>query len=152
GRQGLNLLTLTRPISFDGGDQVTATGPPVPRPGRTGAAPGSPSRGTPIFIGLVRNLLQAYPTQPGAAVRWGPDAQEAAKLSRMMIATGSSVNSGGTLPTDRRQHFDPAARQKRQFDQLVTYTQKLWRDSESTRNDFFWKRADSSSPEKWQKS
>ena len=27
--------------------------------------------------------------------------------------------------------FDPAARQKRQFDQLVAFTQKLWRDSDA---------------------
>jgi hypothetical protein len=57
-----------------------------------------------------------------------------------------------TNPSELRSNFDPAARQKRQFDQLVAYTQKLWRDSESTRRDFFWKRTDPSSPEKWQKS
>jgi dienelactone hydrolase len=46
---------------------------------------------------------------------------------------------------------DPAARHKRQFDQLVAFTQKLWRDSDAVRKDF-WKKADASSPEKWEQS
>ncbi len=46
---------------------------------------------------------------------------------------------------------DPVARHKRQFDQLVSFTQKLWRDSEGVRKDF-WKKADASSPEKWERS
>lgn len=58
----------------------------------------------------------------------------------------------GPLPTDLRKSFDPVPRQKRQFDQLVAHVQKLWRDSEFTRDAFFWKKTDSSSPEKWQKS
>ncbi len=44
-----------------------------------------------------------------------------------------------------------AARHRRQFDQLVAFNQKLWRDSEATRKEF-WKKADSSSPEAWEKS
>ena len=51
-------------------------------------------------------------------------------------------------PTARRKLFDPAVRQKRQFDQLVAFTQKLWRDSESVRDEFFWNKPDTSSPEK----
>jgi dienelactone hydrolase len=46
---------------------------------------------------------------------------------------------------------DAAARQKRQFDQLVAFTQKLWRDSEATRK-AFWAKADASSPAAWEKS
>jgi dienelactone hydrolase len=43
------------------------------------------------------------------------------------------------------------ARHRRQFDQLVAYTQKLWRDSEAVRKEF-WKKADAKSPEAWEKS
>ncbi|HEY1191199.1 MAG TPA: dienelactone hydrolase family protein, partial [Gemmata sp.] len=46
---------------------------------------------------------------------------------------------------------DPAARHQRQFDQLVSHTQKLWRDSDATRK-AYWKNADASSPEAWEKS
>ncbi len=39
----------------------------------------------------------------------------------------------------------------RQFNQLVAFTQKLWRDSDATRKDF-WKKADSSTSAKWEQS
>jgi cephalosporin-C deacetylase-like acetyl esterase len=52
-------------------------------------------------------------------------------------------------PVDRRKDFDPAARQKRQFDQLCEFTQKLMRDSEARRAETFWSRLDTSSPEKY---
>jgi len=42
-------------------------------------------------------------------------------------------------------------RQKRQFDQLVAYTQKLWRDSDAARREF-WKKADYKSLEAYEKS
>ena len=54
-------------------------------------------------------------------------------------------------PVVVRKAFDPAARQKRQFDQLIAFTQKLWRDSEPVRKARFAK-ADASSPEAWDKS
>jgi cephalosporin-C deacetylase-like acetyl esterase len=47
--------------------------------------------------------------------------------------------------------FDPNQRQKRQFEQLVSYTQKLWRDSDAVREKRFAK-CDPASPEKWDKS
>ncbi|MBN9117903.1 MAG: hypothetical protein J0I06_01835 [Planctomycetes bacterium] len=46
---------------------------------------------------------------------------------------------------------DIPPRQKRQFDQLVAFTQKLWRDSDATRK-AFWAKADAKSPEAWEKS
>ena len=36
-------------------------------------------------------------------------------------------------PKDLRKGFDPRVRAKRQFDQLVAFTQKVWRDSEDGR-------------------
>jgi dienelactone hydrolase len=55
-------------------------------------------------------------------------------------------------PSDARKDFDPALRQKRQFDQLVAFTQKLMRDSERYRQQHFWAKLDTSSLEKYQKS
>jgi len=52
-------------------------------------------------------------------------------------------------PKDFRQNFDPSARQKRQFDQLVAYSQRLWQTSEDVRR-AFWAKADPSSPAKWE--
>jgi dienelactone hydrolase len=51
--------------------------------------------------------------------------------------------------TDPRKGFDPALRQKRQFDQLCDYTQKLMRDSEARRAETFWARLDTSSVAKY---
>lgn len=50
---------------------------------------------------------------------------------------------------DLRAGFSHAARQKRQFEQLVAFTQKLWRTSEPVRKRF-WAQADASSPAKWE--
>jgi dienelactone hydrolase len=47
--------------------------------------------------------------------------------------------------------FDPAPRHNRQFDQLVAFNQKLWRNSDAARKEF-WKKADASSPAAWEKS
>jgi len=47
--------------------------------------------------------------------------------------------------------IDLAPRHKRQFDQLVAHSQNLWRHSEPVRKDN-WKKADFSSPEKWEQS
>ncbi len=55
-------------------------------------------------------------------------------------------------PRDVRKDFNPAPRQKRQFDQLVAFTQKLLRDSDQRRQETFWNKLDYSSPEKYAKS
>ncbi len=55
------------------------------------------------------------------------------------------------LDTIERDLPSPTARHKRQFDQLVAYTQKLWRDSDTVRKDF-WKKADATTPAAWEKS
>lgn len=113
-----------------------ATGPPAERPNRRGAAPGA------------------------VWAPWIEDGRrELARLSKEWQLGGSIspfLNSRDptpalTSPKDLRASFNPAARQKRQFDQLVGFTQKLWRDSEAVRKEF-WKKADASSPEKWEKS
>lgn len=55
--------------------------------------------------------------------------------------------------TSQRKEFDPTVRQKRQVDQLTSFTQGLMRESEFTRRTF-WAKADrkSRSPEAWEKS
>jgi hypothetical protein len=50
---------------------------------------------------------------------------------------------------DRRGPFDPASRMKRQFDQLVAYTQRLMHLSPFRRTEF-WAEADRSSVKHWQ--
>lgn len=54
-------------------------------------------------------------------------------------------------PAEAREGFDPAARQKRQFDELVEFTQRLMRNSAKER-DKFWSKGDRSSVVAWEKS
>jgi cephalosporin-C deacetylase-like acetyl esterase len=132
-------------------------GPPKPRPGRIGAAPG---RTTQWIIDAVRPEVQR------AALRLG-DALVQPTLCESLMPFGSKTRKAvlRTLkvealadkpqdksPVDRRKNFDPAPRQKRQFDQLVAYTQQVMRDSERYRQQHFWDKLDYTSLEKYQKS
>lgn len=46
----------------------------------------------------------------------------------------------GESPRDRRADFDPALRQRRAVAELVAHTQRLMRESERARREFFWAR------------
>jgi hypothetical protein len=65
-----------------------------------------------------------------------------------LIGAGKERPDDGWRLADRRSNYDPAPRQKRQFDELVDFTQKLLPESEVRREEFF-AAADRSSPEKW---
>jgi hypothetical protein len=54
-------------------------------------------------------------------------------------------------PRDARMSYDPLPRLHRQFMQLIHFTQKLARQSDLVRREF-WAKADTSSPEKWEQS
>jgi dienelactone hydrolase len=140
-------------------------GPPAPRPGRSGgAAPGRIALRVPAgdwtaeykrALALFNNELRpgrhegifdtgASQEGMGPGDRW---------LGRFLDdLTGSDkLLPSGERPGDRRPDFDPADRHKRQFDQLVNYTQKLLPESERVRQKY-WAKADRSTPEKWQAS
>ncbi|HLW64345.1 MAG TPA: hypothetical protein VKS79_03430 [Gemmataceae bacterium] len=51
--------------------------------------------------------------------------------------------------SDLRKSFDPTPRQKRQFDQLVAYTQRLWRTSELVRKQF-WAKTELTTRQRWE--
>ncbi len=126
---------------------------PAPKPGRGGAAPGA--------------LAEPDKLALGEAGRWYTWLNREASLGRTSGPRGTEVRLGefpesllGKQPEplaevkpafDLRKNFDPAARHKRQFDQLVAHVQKLWRDSEATRKTY-WVKADAKSPEAWEKS
>lgn len=109
-------------------------GPPAARPGRAGAAPG------------------AIPHFTADRV-----SQEMARVKKLLSGQLNPFASQGDRPkpiddrppTHLRKNFDPAPRQKHQFDQLCEFTQKLMRDSEARRAETFWAKLDTSSPEKY---
>jgi cephalosporin-C deacetylase-like acetyl esterase len=132
-------------------------GPPPARKGRSGAAPGEigdvpaeaakteVDRARAFFYGRLKFapgeglfLEQATPDEPGAGVK-----RFLAALTR-----ASPDRRETNPPDDQRTKYDPRPRQRRQFEQLVEFTQKLLPESEVRREKFF-AAADRSSPEKW---
>ena len=141
-------------------------GPPPPREGRTGAAPGKLQ--TPDYTSVeaeferARALLKAaehkdldrFKLISGTeGMNTGPGSDRA--LTAFLNALGVSieeVKQPAQAPTDLRVPFDPGARQQRQVKELEDYTQKLFHESEGARADFFWKKLKATSAHNWETS
>jgi dienelactone hydrolase len=135
------------------------SGPTQARAGRSGnAAPGSLStpalaavegevaRARPVFDRLNAGDRLALSVSGGGTGEPGSDPALGSFLRSLGRAGG--LRPSGTAPRDQRPRFDPMARQHRQYNQLVEFSQKLLRQSEFVRQKF-WSKADTSSPEKW---
>jgi dienelactone hydrolase len=137
------------------------SGPPQSTKERTGATPngtlstppladirGEVERARAVYDRLhVSTKLQMTPSGAGN----GPPGSEAA-LAALFTAAGvrAKLASGGGEP-GRLRATDPDERMHRQFDELVSYTQRLVRQSPRRREEF-WAKADPSSPENWKSS
>ena len=77
----------------------------------------------------------------------GSDRALAALLSALGVPV-AELKQPGQAPADLRAAFDPGARQQRQVKELEDYTQKLLRESERTRADFFWNKVKATSPQR----
>jgi cephalosporin-C deacetylase-like acetyl esterase len=64
------------------------------------------------------------------------------------LGVRAAENKRGSAPAGARSGFDPAVRARRQFDQLVNFTQESIRESERVR-ERFWADADRSSLDAW---
>ena len=124
-------------------------GPPAPREGRTGAAPGKLQ--APDYESVEAEFERARALlKPGQAkdfdrfklitgaegMTTGPGSDRA--LTALLDALGVPVGKlkqPGKAPADSRVAFDPGARQQRQVKELEEYTQKLLRESERMRAD-----------------
>jgi dienelactone hydrolase len=131
-------------------------GPPAPQSGRAGAAPGvlatvdlkamegEVKRVTDMGLPVWSTRDDAKPNQPlGIFLQ---------TITKRKEATPIELKEG-EAPTDLRKSFDPAARQKRQFDQLCEFTQQLQRDSGKKRQQYWSKlnpQTFTRTPEKWQ--
>lgn len=142
--------------------------PPPARAGRAGAAPGILEvpggilgvKGTTKEIGRIMAQVpktsQQFPRRPisqvvDVAIFQGPGGANA--FTQFLIDLESKVTPHEAHEVvDRRKNFDPSVRQKRQFDQLVAFTQQVMRDSDRYRQQHFWAKLDTSSLEKYQKS
>jgi dienelactone hydrolase len=117
-------------------------GPPAPREGRTGAAPGRLQ--TPDYESVEAEFERARALlKPGKAkdfdrfklitaaegMTTGPGSDRA--VTALLAALGVPVRKlkpPGKTPADSREAFDPGASQQRQIKELEDYTQKLLRD------------------------
>jgi len=167
GDAELAMLVAPRALVIECSKGPKVAGPPPVRAGRGGAAPGrlralgrddrreaalgELKRARRAYDSLVRGnrddkrlLLRARTDLPG-------DDDTLQAFLESLAATGAKLQPGGTPPADARKGFDPAPRLHRQLDQLVAHTQRLMRQAEDRRHDF-WARADPSSVRTWQDS
>jgi len=143
-------LIAPRTLIVEHSEWPKVDGPPLPRPGRNGAAPGklvTPERVAveaeldrsraffPESFGFSPQLIYA---NEGQTVLPGSSAALAA-LGRALHLTNPPAPSKAEALTDLRPAFDPAARQKRQINELVSHTQRLLLLSERARDEFFWR-------------
>jgi cephalosporin-C deacetylase-like acetyl esterase len=139
-------------------------GPPAPRAGRGGAAPGGTiyrfeqgsgavqevQRAQQLAFGPLKVKEQLRLVQPDKQGKAGSRPWVQAFLSGLLHRDMELAGPGAT-PRDQRKQFDPLPRQKRQFLQAVRYTQNLL-PTAVDRRDQFWNKMDTSSLDKWQQS
>jgi dienelactone hydrolase len=149
----LNMI-LPRTAIVEAAPHPAVEGPPEPRSGRSGAAPGTID--TPLADAVRREFqrAQALAAKPDFAKKLhlieteipGDDAT----LTTFLHALGADADlkpaAEPALPSLMADSVQP--RLKRQFDQLNAFTQKLARRSAVVR-DKLWSSADGSSIEKW---
>jgi dienelactone hydrolase len=123
-----------------------------PKPEKAQAAPGFLTELTEATMEFERFQTMRGTPSPGSVV-FGRGILDTGLAERLYLLKLLGVEEAKlqTFDAPKQIATDPAARHKRQFDQLVSFTQKLWRDSDAVRKEF-WKKADASSPEKWEQS
>jgi dienelactone hydrolase len=140
-------LIAPRALIVEHSETPRIDGPPKPREGRGGAAPGKCV--TPDFNSvelevarantLVRSLTNHVRLVHGnEGMSVGPGSERALTLFLQALGV-ERVKPLEQPPVDSRKQLDPAERQRRQIEQLVEHTQRLLRLSERTRDDVFWK-------------
>jgi len=161
------ILSLIVPRGFIGEvSRFRVTESPPARPGRGGAAPGvlsAPSMKETLaemgqFMKLVPKSFQRgpvqyyYPKSDDAAFQGPGFALTIQSFLRDLTGSARATAHQHEPPKDVRGKFDPNRRQKRQFDELTDYTQKLLPDAARRRDQFIWKKLDTSSVENYEKS
>ncbi len=140
-------LVAPRVLVVEAGPGPEVAGPPAPREKRDGAAPGRLA--TPPLDSVRREVERARPAfarVPGNLVLAEADAGLGELLRGLGLPGG--LKPAGPPPELRT---DPRARRKRQFDQLVDFTQRLIREAAAAR-ERFWSSADTTSPERFAES
>ncbi|MCS6860054.1 MAG: acetylxylan esterase, partial [Abditibacteriales bacterium] len=139
------------------------SGPPAPRNGRSGAAPGvlttPPLAAVEAEFARAQQLVEGLnPPAPFTLIKTrggnglpGSNATLTAFLSALGLKRKPALGQGQSPLRAEHPQFDPAPRLKRQFDQLVDHTQHLLREAEFRRA-AFWSKASDANVEQWQES
>lgn len=141
-----------RPLIVEASRFPEVAGPPPVTPDRKGAAPVG-QIATPPLDSIRKEVERAGKNVHlviSGEGRGAPGSAEA--LTAFMQSLGVSVSrlSNGNPPPDLRPNFDPSIRLHRQFDQLVTHTQAVARESVQKRA-AFWSKADATSLDTWKR-
>jgi len=134
------------------------TGPPPPARDRRGAAPNGTLEDPPldsVRAEVERARFSFDRLQAGGQLQLilsgggrGAPGCDAALSAFLHLLGAGAFRVPGASPELALHGFDQAERGRRQFNQLVSYTQRLIASSADRRN-AFWSKADSSSPERW---
>ncbi len=130
-----------------------------PKVGKQGSTPGTieppPLASTKAELGRVQALYRRLKRVHGVALYGdgsGPPGREETLAALLRgIGVARPLRPSGKVPTDLRKGFDPTPRLRRQFDQLVAYTQGLMRQAEYRRAEF-WSKVDKRSLKAYEKS
>jgi dienelactone hydrolase len=142
--------------------ETKAMAAPAARSGRGGAAPGEIT--SPTVRDAKEEITRTMATVPKEFSRRpihmrsarpgiiGPGHSEALAIFVDEMGQRSRVSTEPSEPKDVRYNFNPALRQKRQFDELVHFTQGLLPDAARRRQEFFWSKLDVASLDRLEKS
>ncbi len=153
-------LIAPRPLIIEVSRGPEVAGPPPPRSGRGGGAPGQlvspPLNSVKTEFDRARDFYQQLGAESAVHFISPEDGLPgAAETVRTLLtelgAEDPFIDSTllHALPP-RDYHFDDEARQKRQFMQLVNLSQRFLREAASRRQQFFWKKTDTTSLESWE--
>ena len=151
-----------RTVVVEASDHPSVDGPPPPRAGRIGAAPGAIRTPSDAAVRneteFARALLNAAGMSPEAVRLVIPQSNREPGSDTALNMFLAALNKDASLAPARPAHWvlspgrslaDPSARQKRQIEQMTEHTHWAWWHSQRVR-ERFWRRADKSSLKRWE--